>query len=137
MKNNTEDEGKISSEKDVENFIKKLNDVEWDERHRLIKALEKIKKPVVEHLIQFLKDNDKDVRMKAAWALGNTGDERAVVHLNKELKDENMDVRNEAAWSLEKLGRPAEALILAMKNKDSRVRRNAVFDMSMAFAHVS
>jgi HEAT repeat protein len=51
-------------------------------------------------LIQALKDEHWDVRRKAAWALGNTGDARAIGPLIQALRDEYPDVRRQAARSL-------------------------------------
>lgn len=61
-------------------------------------------KEAVPALIQALKDENEDVRMYAAIALGKIGDARAVETLFQALKDENKDVRGAAARALEKLG---------------------------------
>lgn len=54
----------------------------------------------VEPLIQALKDERWDVRRKAAWALGNIGDFRAIEPLIQALRDEYSDVRRHAGRSL-------------------------------------
>ncbi|HWR26471.1 MAG TPA: HEAT repeat domain-containing protein [candidate division Zixibacteria bacterium] len=136
MKNYIEDEEETKAKKEIENFINTLKNTEWDDRHRLIKALAKVKKSVAEHLILALNDTNKDVRMKAAWALGTILDERAVKPLNKALSDESIEVRNEAAWALEKLGKPAaEPHLQAIKDRDSNVRLSAVYALSKTFVN--
>ena len=57
----------------------------------------------VEGLIGALEDSDADVRWKAAYALGEIGDERAVEPLIEALKDSNKDVRENAAEALKKI----------------------------------
>ncbi|RLI75930.1 HEAT repeat domain-containing protein, partial [Archaeoglobales archaeon] len=47
----------------------------------------------INRLIKALKDEDSDIRLVAAAALGEIGDERAVEPLIKALKDEDSDVR--------------------------------------------
>jgi len=51
-----------------------------------------------------LKDDEGQVGRKAAWALGEIGDKRAVNPIIEALKDSDGDVRNEAKTALEKLG---------------------------------
>lgn len=96
----------------IEDFLQKLKNVEWGKRYSLTKAIAQIGERAVEPLTQMLKDKNKEVRMKAAWALGYTKGERAVESLSQALKDENLDVRNEAEWSLKKLGKTPSKLML-------------------------
>jgi len=82
----------------------------------------------VEGLIKVLGDKDKDVRMRAAGALGNIKDARAVEPLIKALGDESKDVRMYAASALSGIGVPAvEPLIKALKDKDSNFRDHVAY----------
>ncbi|SNQ59693.1 HEAT repeat domain-containing protein [Candidatus Methanoperedens nitratireducens] len=106
---------KIKENVEIEAFLQKLKNVEWDKRYSLTKALAQLRERAVEPLIQILKDENKDIRMRAAWALGYIMDERAVKPLSQALKDENLDVRNEAKWSLTKLGGKPPSKIMFKK----------------------
>ena len=64
-------------------------------------ALGRIKdESAVEPLIEFLTQEDSDLRLNAAMALGKIGDRRAVVRLIILLGDENWYVRWHAAEAL-------------------------------------
>ena len=77
-------------------------------------------------LTKALKDQDEHVRWKAAGALGNIGDARAVEPLIETLKDSVHDVRHVAAEALVKIGKPAaEPLSKTLKYED-RVRGSEV-----------
>jgi HEAT repeat protein len=52
-----------------------------------------------------LKDQEENVRMQAAWALGTIRDRRASDPLAAALKDSSPRVRRQAAWALGSLGR--------------------------------
>ena len=75
-----------------------------------------------------LKDENKDVRVAAAEALGELNDKRAVVPLIAALKDEDRSVRGEAAESLGELEdkRAVVPLIAALKDENKWVRYSAV-----------
>lgn len=51
-----------------------------------------------------LNDPSPEVRERAAWAIDNLKDERALPALLKAIHDENLDVRSAAAWGLVHLG---------------------------------
>ena len=75
-------------------------------------------------LVQDLKDNDLIVRLHAAKALGEAKDARAVEPLIAALGDKGCGYT--AANALAKIGKPAvEPLIVALKNENPFVRRNA------------
>ena len=81
-----------------------------------IKALKE--KKDVKGLIKALKYGDSNIRMFAAIALGEIGDERAVEPLILSLKDEEQVVQNEVLKSLVKIGDPAvDTLITALKDE--------------------
>ncbi len=78
----------------------------------------------VDTLVQDLKDNDLIVRLHAAKALGEAKDARAVEPLIAALGDKSCG--HTAANALAKIGKPAvETLIVALKNENPFVRRNA------------
>jgi len=81
--------------------------------------------PAVPPLIQALGDSDSEVRLAAAWALGDLGDPQAVPALIQALRD-HWDVRRSAAEALVKIGTPAvPPLIQALGDSDWDVRRAA------------
>ena len=81
----------------------------------------------VTSLISALQDDNATVRWKAAEALGEIGDKRAVEPLISALQDDNATVREDAAWALGEIGdkRAVEPLISALQDWDATVRRNA------------
>jgi HEAT repeat protein len=66
-----------------------------------MEALWMIGQPATTPLIMVLKDNQSDVRKRAALLLGEIGDAKAVDHLTALLADENVGVRREAFEALE------------------------------------
>lgn len=83
----------------------------------------------VEGLIKKLNSSDSNTRARAAEALGELKDERAIVPLVNTLKNaEDSNVRQKAAESVAKIGNANEALrplIGALKHDDWRVRYRA------------
>jgi len=81
----------------------------------------------ISSFVQDLEDKDKDVRSKAADALGEIGDSRAVEPLVKALKDKESCVRHRAADALRKIHdtRAIDPLIKALEDNDSYVRYRA------------
>lgn len=84
-------------------------------------------KPAVEPLIQVLKDEHWEVRLKAAEALGKIKDPKAVEPLIQALKDGNDSVRQKVAFALGDIGnaRALEALTQAKEDKSWFVRQAA------------
>jgi HEAT repeat protein len=82
---------------------------------------------VIEPLLQDLKNEDREVRNKAAMALGYKGDKRAVEALIQALEDEVEIVRSGAALHLGNIGdkRAIESLIKAMEDEVDDVKWNA------------
>ena len=78
----------------------------------------------VQALIEALDDDDPETREKAAWALGEIGDVRAVEPLIGKLEDEAVPVRVKAAWALGKIGDERAKLPLsrALQDEDEEVR---------------
>jgi HEAT repeat protein len=80
--------------------------------------IEKLKeKKDIHGLIKVLKYQDSNIRMFAAIALGEIGDERAAAPLTQSLKDKEK-VRNEVLEALVKIGDSAvDTLIMALKDE--------------------
>jgi HEAT repeat protein len=78
----------------------------------------------IDQHIRDLKNQDTQKRVKAAEALQNTVDERAVKPLIDALKDSFWQVRNEAALALGKAGdlRAAQPLVHTMEDTSGYVR---------------
>ena len=84
-------------------------------RWATVQALAYMGKDAVPLLIGALKDEDKNIRSRAAEALGKIGDPRAVAPLTAVLEDPEVGVCYHAGEALAKIGDPrgAEALIKA------------------------
>ena len=94
----------LKAERNVEGLIKALKRDEWlNVRKGAIEALGKIGEPATEPLIGALKDESRDVRLTAAWALGYIGDEEAVKPLVHAQKDEDPSVGEAAKEALRKI----------------------------------
>jgi len=80
-----------------------------------------------ESLVRDLRDEDEDVRERAAKKLGDLGDQRAVATLIPLLRDKEWIVRSAAAISLGKIGSPeaVNPLIASLKDTDGDVRKLA------------
>ncbi|MCK4309118.1 MAG: HEAT repeat domain-containing protein [Candidatus Atribacteria bacterium] len=76
-------------------------------------------------LLESLNNENKDIRQQAVWALGNTGDARAVEPLIQILNDESSkDVRSEIVQALTKTAgiRAVEFILHAAHDENSTVR---------------
>ena len=93
-----------------------------------IKALKNIGDRAVEPMIAALNDENKNVRIFAAIALGEIKDSRAVEPLITALRDENVEVREKTVSALGKIKHPRvlEFLIVALRDENSKVRVKAV-----------
>jgi len=78
-------------------------------------------------LITALKDEDSDVRRKAAEVMDEIGDARVVEPLIQALKDEDGSVRSNAAFALGEIGdkRAVEPLIQTLGDENNTIRRRA------------
>jgi len=98
--------GKLGDARAVGPLVRGMKEGNAELRATALEALIKLGKPSVEPLIGCLKYDDPFVRERAAQALGNLRDVRAVPALNDSLKDPDADVRAAAAAALESLRKP-------------------------------
>jgi HEAT repeat protein len=95
-------------------------------RWKAAESLVKIGEPSVEPLIVALSDPDEDVRWKAAIALGEIKDPRAIEPLLQLLTDSDNYVRSRAAYALGRIGQPSVIpLIHALNEGDEHLRWGA------------
>ncbi len=129
---------KSSDSKVRENTARVLDELGWSPESDIQKALYliaknkwseciKIGKPVVESLMFFISQGDGNTRTRAAEALAEIGDPRALESLMAALTDEDIFVRQYAARGLGKIGdsRAVEPLIATLKDKNLYVRVDA------------
>lgn len=85
------------------------------ETEKSLDALEKFTRPIIEHLIDALNDEDTWVRYLAAESLGNLMDPRATGPLNLLRSDKNPDLRFISCQSLNKIAYMRDILIDSKK----------------------
>ncbi len=86
-----------------------------------------IKNKDIEGLLKALEYHDVDIRNKAAVALGELKDVRAITPLIQTLNDQNGHVSNSALEALVKIGNQGtEYLIVALKDENMNIRFRAV-----------
>jgi len=73
--------------------------------------------PAVESLILTLTGKDENMRGKAAWALAQIGDSRAIIPLINSLKDEDSGVHEATIKALKEIGQPAIGKLLTTLKK--------------------
>jgi len=122
-------------DKDVKSLINVLKvescimpSVAWMTQENVIQGIKRIGKPAVKPLItDGLSNDNPDIRMGAAEALGWIKDQDALVPLATALRDKSPEVRMEAAWALGWIGddKMIEFLEPLLSDKDWRVRCNA------------
>jgi len=97
------------------------------ERWRVVSDMETKGRSAVDRLTRELQSDDKRVRIAAADALGNIGDQQAFDPLAQLLFDKDQDVRFATTVALGKLGgsRSIKALEDACKDKNCFVRMAA------------
>ncbi|MDD2754245.1 MAG: HEAT repeat domain-containing protein [Methanothrix sp.] len=101
------------------------NDLEI--RKLAVHVSRKIGLPAIKSLIQALKDDDANIRMETAKALGFIGDIKAIEPLIQTLTDDDNNVREESIEALRKIGVPSiEALAKVLKDRDNKVKKHAV-----------
>jgi len=101
-----------------------------NERQRAAQAMGRIGTPdwaTVPLLGALERGRPRQVRRRAAWALGQLKDRRTISALVDTLKDAEEEVANEAALALSAIGAPAvPALIFSLTSEQPRLRQMAV-----------
>jgi len=106
-------------------LIEVLDDDDWKVRSKVAWALGKLgDRRAVPKLKITMKDEVKDVRQMAVWAVGEIGVETSVIPLLFEaLYDESPDVREEARMAILKIGELAASdLVAALNHPDPYIR---------------
>lgn len=118
---------RIGNKADFLRLQEKLVDLDPAVRKSVVMELIQYGEIAVDPLIALLMDEDSDVRVHAATALGWVGGPDAVQPLLVALNDENLAVRRYAAramcWVVDETA--VEGLILALDDEDSYVRSYA------------
>jgi HEAT repeat protein len=91
------------TEKDINELINSLKDVDFDVRNSIGDILVKTGEPAVPYLIKALKHENSDIQVESAKILGRLADKDALEALILALKDENVQLRKEAAISINKI----------------------------------
>lgn len=119
--------GRIKDKSATQDLIRALGDKDKHVRMAAIRALANIGSADVEKIAPFLNDDYEFVRCEAAWALGRTGDKRALGPLSRALSDEDIFVRRGAAWALGEMGdaRAMEPLNQALNDTTVYVQEEA------------
>jgi HEAT repeat protein len=117
-----------TSQNRIEDLIRDLSHQNEDVRWAASSALARTGIAAVEPLMAALDDKDSVVRLRAAWALGRIGDERAVGKLIRTLRDGDWSVRMRAADALGMLRahQATDALLLLLRDENADVRRHAI-----------
>jgi len=125
--------GKIVNERAIEPLILTLTLPKpkfphQDARIEAVKSLVKIGEPAVDLLINAVDHDQLEVRVRAARALGQIEDSRAMQPLINLLKDPSYKVREAATIAVQKIGgdRVIDLLIDSLKDSEASVRTAAV-----------
>jgi len=119
--------GQIKDPRAVEPLIVALKDEDSKVRENIVKAIKEIGKAAVDILVKTLQSEDFDIRVLAAWALGQIGDSRAIDPLIAALQDKEFFVQAKAAEALGEIqdSRAIEPLIEIMKSENILVKKHA------------
>jgi HEAT repeat protein len=118
---------KIGNADAVKYLIAALEDENPEVSDEAVEALAEIGTPAVNPLMNGLKRKKRQLRKKAAEALGKIGDAAAVDLLIIALKDDDWRVAKASSVALGKIGdkRAVSPLIEALEDKDSNVREGS------------
>ncbi|MGB9927267.1 MAG: HEAT repeat domain-containing protein [Methanosarcina sp.] len=102
-------------------------------------SLGQMGEPAVEPLIKLLCDEDPEVRIRAAEALGKIGDKRAIKPLSEALNDENEGVRTFAKLSIESIENKQKNTLIGIYGKEREFyiedQRREWYVNSIKFVH--
>jgi HEAT repeat protein len=119
--------GRLGDARAIESLVWVMGTYYHPVRQAAAQALVCIGEPAVKPLLQRLGYHDKDVRRRAAEALGSIGDEQATLPLVTALSDRAREVRKSAAVALGRIGdqRATKALGRALEDEEWSMRRVA------------
>jgi HEAT repeat protein len=117
-----------TSQDRIPELIRDLSHNNENIRWAATSALARIGTAATDPLVAALDDTDRVERLRAAWALGQIGDERAIGKLISTLRDTDWSVRVHAADALGKLRahQATDALLLLLNDKNTDVRRHVI-----------
>jgi len=120
--------GKIGDDRAVEPLYKLHSKCDYCFRKITAQSLAEIGEPAIRHLINLLEDENKDVRISAAGALGKIRNAKAINPLIHSLEDKESDVLAAAIWALGEIGdkRAVEPLIDISSHYEDNVAECAV-----------
>lgn len=111
----------------VEALINALSGATHAIQQILIDTLVEIKETSVQPLLDLLDNDDAEMRMLAADALGRIGSPLAIDHLISSLKDRDRIVRRKSVEALAKIGHPAfEQLFTILSDNDDEEIRDGI-----------
>ena len=118
--------GPIKDSRAVEPLIMALKYEDSKVRENVVKAIKEIGEAAVDTLIKTLQSEDFDIRVLAAWVLGQIGDSRATDPLIAALQDKEFFVQAKAAEALGEIqdSRAIEPLIEIMKSENILVKKH-------------
>jgi HEAT repeat protein len=94
---------RFSGEQVINTLQEALKDVRWQVLKEAIESLRKVQAPVAPHLLPFLRHGIADVRIAAAVAIGEIGDNSSLSELTELLSDPDTGVQKAAAGAIERL----------------------------------
>lgn len=104
-----------------EEILNLISKEKWEELLKL-ESLE------IQQILVFLKDNDKDIRAKSAWVLGEIKEPKSIQSLfDLFMIDGNQEVKESSAQALSKVGgkEVVELLVVALHDHDWYIRKTA------------
>lgn len=119
--------GKIQSAAAVRSLVRALREGDETAKVFAATALVSVGVPVIDPLIEALKDDNLEVRRKVIWVLWRVGARQAVEPLIACLHDDDRKVRGYATWALGRLGdtRAIQPLIAVLDDDHEKVRWDA------------
>ncbi|WP_324632903.1 HEAT repeat domain-containing protein [Phormidium sp. CCY1219] len=126
-------EAQASQQIEIVSSLGQLKTETGANRRQAINTLRRIGSPAVPALLDALRDEDKEVRSAATFALGAMGADatEAIPALINSLTDADDRLRLDAAVALRKIGAPAVSqLNAALKHSELNVRRGAAFALA-------
>jgi HEAT repeat protein len=125
------DIGKMARTRDIRGLIRSMKHRDLDVQWRAAETLASLGPEVFDILVENLDSRSKDIRLGAIEALGDSGDQRAVIPLTPLLRDPDNEIRWETALAL---GMFQDADVIpflkeALRDRDRFVREGAALSL--------